>query len=159
MSDQPTDTKRMDPELKSRESKTRLYGVWMQMRLRCSNPTHPNFKDYGGRGITVCDEWRDNFAAFKRDMGERPQGTSIDRIDNNGPYSPLNCRWATNAEQRRNNRRTRMLTFQGKTLCMRDWERHLGFGYGTLLYRLNKLRMPVEEALTKPLKRELEARS
>jgi hypothetical protein len=75
------------------------------MKARCTNPKSPKFRYYGGRGITVCDRWSTSFEAFLADMGDRPPGKSIDRINNDGNYEPGNCRWATQSEQVRNRRR------------------------------------------------------
>lgn len=90
-----------------------LYNVWMSMKDRCRNPRNIQYADYGGRGISVCDRWMASFAAFAADMGERPAGTSLDRIDNNGNYEPGNCRWATRREQQRNQRRAVFVEIEG----------------------------------------------
>lgn len=90
-----------------------LYGVYNEIIARCTRPTHPRYSSYGGRGITVCPEWRADFWQFVADMGPRPAGVgptgralySVDRIDNDGPYAPANTRWATYTEQMRNTRR------------------------------------------------------
>lgn len=87
-----------------RGQKTPLYRTWVSIKTRCFNPNAANYQYYGGRGITMCDEWRDSFEAFALAVGPKPDGTSIDRIDNDGNYQPGNVRWATHSEQMRNRR-------------------------------------------------------
>ena len=130
-------------------ARTRTYRIWQAMLNRCRNPNQPNFKDYGGRGITVCPRWL-FFKAFLRDMGECPEGFSINRIDNDGDYEPQNCRWASREEQMRNTRRNRILTLNGVTKCLKDWARSLDIDQASLRERLEK--WPVERALTQPRK-------
>lgn len=94
------------------KTKHQLYNVWRSMRDRCYNPNSKPFADYGGRGIKICDRWAD-FYAFVQDMGPRPEGYSIDRIDNDGDYEPGNCRWADRRTQQRNQRRAVYVEIEG----------------------------------------------
>lgn len=111
------------------------YTTWVDMKARCFNTEAKAYKDYGGRGITVCERWK-SFPLFLQDMGQAPAGKSIERINNNGDYSPDNCRWASPKEQSRNKRSNRFLTHGGLTLCVSDWALRLGLG-STLSGRIN----------------------
>jgi hypothetical protein len=103
------------------------YHAWSGMRQRCYNPKSVDYKNYGGRGIKVCDRWRNSFDAFFEDMGRRPSATHcVERDDNDGDYEPGNCRWATVTEQANNKRSNRVLTHQGETLSVADWSRRTG---------------------------------
>lgn len=116
------------------------------MRQRCANPNHPQFKDWGGRGIVVCDRWQ-VYANFLADMGEKPDDRFIERDDNDGNYEPGNCRWATRSEQLRNTRRNHHLTHDGITLCVADWADRIGVKRNTIYHRLN-VGWSIEETLT-----------
>lgn len=105
-------------------SRTPIHNVWWAMLTRCSNPKQKSYKNYGGRGITVCERWsgNDGFQNFLADMGARPsERHTIDRINNNGNYEPSNCRWATPKEQGRNKRSTRYATIGGVTRPFIEW--------------------------------------
>ena len=126
------------------------YNVWKSMKARCHGK-HVD-KNYGGRGIVVCDAWRNSYASFKADMGPRPSPEhSIDRIDNNGPYAPGNCRWVTRDVQNRNKRDNRLLTFNGETRLAYDWGEIVGLPGVEVRKRVHNGMAP-ELALTKPLK-------
>lgn len=112
-----------------------LYKVWHAMHKRCTDQKYSNYPNYGGRGINVCERWAD-FSVFLEDMGERPEGAVLDRIDNEKGYSPDNCRWATPAESVRNRRITEFHTHEGKTLCVTDWAREVGMSKQKLAKRL-----------------------
>lgn len=121
------------------------------MLSRCTNPKTPAYKNYGGRGITVCDRWRHDYAAFRADMGPRPTPEmEIDRIDNNGNYEPGNCRWATPKEQSRNQRRNRKIEHDGQSLVAVDWSEKTGIHDRSIKSRL-RYGWTAEEALTTPV--------
>ncbi|MET1083288.1 MAG: hypothetical protein ABWY12_09620, partial [Burkholderiales bacterium] len=133
-------------------SKTVEYRIWFALKRRCLNARDPAYAYYGGRGITVCEAWINSFAQFLADMGPRPSAKhSIDREDNNGPYSPANCRWATPAEQSRNRRTTRLISFRGETRCVSEWSHALGMKRITLQARIGNPKWTLEEALTVPV--------
>lgn len=134
--------------LKHGEShRTPEYETWKRMTQRCYNPKNPKFSAYGGRGITVCRRWRHDFSAFLADMGRRPTGTTLDRINNEGPYSPKNCRWATLRQQARNRRDNRNLMYAGTTRCLREWAEVLQIPERVLRIRLQR-GWTVHEAMT-----------
>lgn len=127
------------------------YAIWLAMRRRCLTPTCSHYERYGGRGITICPAWTD-FAVFLRDLGRRPSSRhTLERIDNDGPYSPENCRWATQSEQMRNTRATRLLTCHDQTLCMTAWAEVSGLKVSTIHARL-KRGWTVERTLHAPLR-------
>lgn len=133
-------------------TRTRLYRIWNGMVARCVNPNERIYDYYGGRGITVCDEWR-KFESF-RDWALSHGYTdslSIDRIDVNGNYEPNNCRWATAKEQHNNQRSNRLLTAFGKTQTLQQWADELNVNRRTICYRLNR-GWSLEDALTTPVK-------
>ena len=102
------------------------YHSWRDMRGRCGKSDHPKYPEYGGRGIKICYRWR-KFENFLADMGERPKGLTLDRINNDGHYSPVNCRWASQKQQNTNTRRVKLITVGGITDSQRGWSGRLGY--------------------------------
>ena len=114
------------------------WGVWHSMKQRCTDPNHPAYRNYGGRGLTVCNRWLESFEAFWDDMGPTwKKGLDLDRIDNNLGYSPENCRWTSRRENCLNRRNTRFITTQWWILPLSVASELSGIGKTTLLYRLD----------------------
>lgn len=131
------------------DSHTKLHRAWTNMRYRCNNPNCREYKNYGGRGITICKEW-DSYEAF-RDWALAngfDSGLSIDRIDVNGNYEPSNCRWVGIKAQSNNTRRNNKLTYNNETHTIQEWSEITGINWTTIKERINR-NWPIEEALTK----------
>lgn len=126
-------------------ARSKAYRTWAHILSRCDNPNVWNYHHYGGRGITYDPRWRD-FDLFLSDMGEPPPGTSIDRIDVNGPYCMSNCRWADAKTQARNRRDSRLITYGGRTATVAEWADDLGLTYKALQTRLRR-GWPLDRAL------------
>lgn len=127
----------------------RLYWIWADMRSRCKNPNHKQFSDYGGRGISVCPEWAD-FSQFMRDMGPRPAGLTLDRIDNDEGYSPNNCRWADRKTQNSNRRNCIIVNDDGEPVTLKEYCRRRSLPYRAIVKRIQDRRWPLDLAITAP---------
>lgn len=136
------------------ERHTRLYKIWASMKQRCYCQSQQNYPHYGGRGIVVCEEWRNNYEAFRNwaIANGYCDNLTIDRIDTDGNYEPSNCRWATVEMQRNNMRSNINLTYNGESHTMSEWAKVLGISYSALQQRIGKLRWSVEKALTTPVR-------
>ncbi len=130
-------------------ARTVEYQTWKGMIQRCTNPAAPDFACYGGRGITVCRRWLEGFENFYADMGPRPDGFSLDRIEVDGDYAPENCRWASNLRQQNNRRSNHFLTVAGKTQSIADWAREYGLSDATISGRI-KRGWDADRAVTTP---------
>ena len=129
---------------------TSIYYTWVALRQRCNNPNNKQYNNYGGRGIKVCERWN-SFENFLEDMGDRPKGLVIDRIDNEGDYTPNNCHWTTykmSANNQRTRKNSRFITAHGKTQTIAEWAREIGVSYATIHLRLTKLFWPEELAVS-----------
>lgn len=118
-------------------SNTPTYISWQCMKSRCNNQNHKHYKHYGGKGISYDKAW-ESFASFLADMGEKPKGFTLDRIDNSKSYSKENCRWASRADQAKNTSTVRNISFNGKTMCMLDWSKELKIPYDQIKNKYHK---------------------
>lgn len=132
---------------------TRIYKIWSNMLSRCNNPNVPAYKNYGGRGIKVCDEWKQfpNFLKWSMDTGYDDTLT-IDRIDNDKGYCPNNCRWVTSITQGNNKRNNRIIEYNGQVLTLSEWARKLGVPYKSLAARIER-RWNIKDAFEKPYRK------
>jgi hypothetical protein len=127
------------------------YRTWCAIKRRCNSPSDTSYPRYGALGVRVCEAWENSFEQFFADMGPRPDGTSIDRIDSSKGYSPENCRWATTHEQSRNKKNNVWITISGETKVMFDWARVFGISPGTVISRMRSGWDPVR-AVTTPVR-------
>lgn len=126
------------------------YKTWLRMKSRCANKNSKDYKYYGGRGIVICERWLDGFSNFIADMGRLPSPEySIERIDVNGNYDPSNCKWIETSLQKRNTRRTNMVSWNGKSACLKEWSEIFGIGYSTLSARFHRLKLRPPELFAK----------
>lgn len=138
------------------QTKSKTYKVWINMKVRCYNPASESYPRYGGRGITVCNEWINSFEQFYEDMGKCPRDKSIHRVDNDGHYCPENCVWATDEEQANCRSTNRNITYLGKTQTLSQWAREYDIAVGTLWKRLAAGKS-IHEALNTPVKKRIAA--
>jgi hypothetical protein len=126
----------------------RSYATWTAMRARCRSAKHPAWHNYGGRGIVVCPRWL-TFENFLADMGDKPEGLELDRVDNDGNYEPGNCRWVNHVEQNQNRRDSYRVAYDGRTQCLTALSQESGFSRTTLRGRLRR-GWSIERAMTTP---------
>lgn len=131
------------------QTNSRLYRIYNGMKNRCYNQKQQSYENYGGRGITICEEWLESFTAFEEWSLSHgyADDLSIDRIDNNGDYSPKNCRWVTRTEQNENTRRNHLVTIGDRTQPLSAWVRERGLNYHTVSFRIHQKHMSPEQAL------------
>lgn len=136
-------------------SQTRLYRIWNGMKVRCYLTTHPRYADWGGRGIDICDDWRESFVNFRVwAHSNRYESTlSIERLDNNKGYSPENCIWATRSVQANNRRTSRIITHKGERFTVTQWSRKTNLTETAIRLRIDRYGWSVEDALTKKSRR------
>ena len=152
------DEKRAERAYKHGLSRTKIYAIWVQMLERCNNKNNMNYKNYGARGIKVCPRWH-KIENFFQDMGHKPRGQALDRIDNNGDYSPDNCRWATPIEQGSNKRRNKHLTFRGEKMTREEFSRRIGVKSNVILYQQKVMGLSPEEIAQRKVDRDRTTKS
>lgn len=137
-------------------SKTFISREWRGIKSRCYNTNSKSYKDYGGRGIKMCDKWKDDLQSFYDDVSKLAhygeKGYTLDRINNDGNYEPNNVRWATKSEQNKNKRSNINITYNGTTQCLKLWAKEFNIPYLSLYQRINKLNWDIERALTTPVR-------
>jgi len=127
------------------KTNTYLYKVWINMKSRCENPNVPSFKDYGSRGISICERWKD-FSLFESDVALGYfEGATLERVNNDGPYSPANCKWATKTAQANNRRSSRFIKYNGETKTLAQWIRFLRLKSSTVRQRFYCLKWPINK--------------
>ena len=136
-----------------RESKSRLYKIWANMKSRCFTESTNEYENYGGRGITVCDEWVNSYIEFKNWAINNgyADNLTIERIDVDGNYCPENCKWITKSQQANNTTKSRFITYKDETHTLAEWSKILGIKSHTLAYRLDVCKMSIEDAFTRPV--------
>ena len=129
---------KISPNRKDGRSKHKLYSIWFQMISRCENPNNKKYKNYGNRGISVCEEWHDfwKFVEWSDSIGGKPDGYSLDRINNDGNYCPENCRWADSKTQSLNKTTNRIITFNNESKTLHEWALNLGISDQSLSKRI-----------------------
>lgn len=144
------------PGIKHNLSNTSEYNIWHSMKKRCYDPNNQSYKNYGGRGITVCNEWINDFKQFFKDMGPRssPQH-SINRKNNNDNYKPDNCEWSTLEEQNNNKRTTKKITYKNQTKSLKNWCDELSLPYNTVFARLNRYKWSIQKAFENQIKKHI----
>lgn len=138
--------------IKHNQRNTKLYDIWKTIKQRCFNPNCNSYHNYGGRGITICENWKDNYNSFYQWSIENgyKEGLTIDRIDNNGNYEPSNCRWTTRLVQGNNTRTNKYITINNETKSLADWCRFYNISYFLVQQRINKSKWDIIKALTTP---------
>lgn len=127
--------------------RTPTYSSWANMKTRCDNPKYTHYRLYGGKGVRYCERWK-SFTLFLEDMGERPEGTTLDRIDSDGDYEPSNCRWATPREQSENRKSwIRKIEIDGRTQTMTRWAEEVGISVQSISNKINRDGMTPEDAV------------